>query len=959
MKLASFAADTPILPALAARWLAAGHAQGLIILPSRRAAQALAGAFLEANGGKSLLLPRIVALGGLDEAGLALAGALEGLPAVAPMQRQALLTALILKLDESTGAPRRLPFAWALAAELAHLLDEADAAGVDLASALPGLVAGELAQHWQVTLEFLTIVTRHWPAILAGLGAQNQAARQAWLLAAQAQAWTDAPPEYPVWLVTRDTTPAAVRLAKVVAGLPAGWVILPGFDFTMRPEAFAMLEESHAQAGAAALLSGLGARVEEVERWGPPPGDRAALLSRALAPAGDLQSWREVAPPEVGGISLLKAADEAEEGQAIALILRDALEIPGRTAALVTPDRALAVRVASHLARLGVRAEDSAGEPLAQTPPAILLRLVARSVASQFAPLDLLALLKHPLAALGLPPGRARALARGLELAALRGARPAPGLDEIKFRLRDERHAALTVFVERFEAMIRPAVPAQAVSPAAALRGLIEAAEALAATPEESGPAILWSGEAGVALSALLSEALLALAALPDIPAADVPETLDALLEGAVVRRPRARDGHPRVAIWGVQEARLQHVDVLVLGGLIEGVWPAAAEPGPWLSRPMRRAAGLPSPEQALGTAAHDFWTLSAAAGEVVLSAPLRRARAPAVPARWLTRLVAYLAGAGRALPLNPAAGWAASLDQPAARRRRARPYPKPPVASRPTTYSISDIATLMGDPYALYARKILRLAPLDPLDEESDASLFGDIVHAGLEMFFKHEVVGPDMRARLTARLLAAMAERRPREALSAWWAARLARIAGWVADEEFARRVRFGDPVAMALEHAGEMNLGKNFVLRGRADRIERRADQKIAIFDYKTGTLPSNKDVNEGRAPQLVLEGMIAQGGEFGDEFYGEVDELVYWRLTGRQVPGEARQVEGDDVPLSELIGTAPARVSALLADFARAERAWIAVRTGRRADYADEYAGLSRRGEWAAEGEDGSE
>jgi ATP-dependent helicase/nuclease subunit B len=959
MKLAGFSADVPILPALAKCWLAAGYEQGLLILPSRRAAQALAGAFLEANGGKALLLPRIVALGGLDEAGLSLAGALEGLAAVPPMQRQALLTELILKLDEATGAPRRLPFAWALAAELAHLLDEADAAGVDLAAALPGLVAGELAQHWQVTLEFLTIVTTHWPAILAGMGAQNPAARQAWLLAARAEAWAVSPPDFPVWLVSQDVTPAAVRLAKVVAGLPAGCVIFPGFDFVMTADAFAMVEESHAQAGAAALLAGLGARVEEVERWGPPPGDRAVLLSQALAPAGDLQRWREVTPPEVRGVSLLKAADESAEGQAIALILRDALEVPGRTAALVTPDRALAVRVASHLARLGVRAEDSAGEPLAQTPPAVLLRLVARAVAQQFAPLDLLALLKHPLATLGLPPARARELARGLERAALRGARPAPGLDEIKFRLRDEKHAALLVFVERFELLVRPAVPAAATSPAAALRGLIVAAEALAATPEETGPAVLWSGEAGVALSALLSEALVALVALPEIPAADIPETLDALLEGAVVRRPRARDGHPRVAIWGVQEARLQHVDVLVLGGLIEGVWPGIAEPGPWLSRPMRRAAGLPAPEQALGAAAHDFFSLAASAGEVVLSAPLRRARAPAVPARWITRLVAYLDGAKRALPLHPAAGWAAALDQPAVRRRRARPYPKPPVAARPTNYSISDIATLMGDPYALYARKILRLAPLDPLDEESDASLFGDIVHAGLEMFYKHEVVGTDMRERLTARLLAAMGERRPREALSAWWAARLARIAGWVADEEVARRARHGDPASIALEHAGEMNLGSRFIVRGRADRIERRADGKIAIFDYKTGTLPSNKDVNEGRAPQLVLEGMIAEGGEFGDEFYGQVDELVYWRLTGRQVPGEARQVEGDDVPLSELIGTAPTRVAELLADFARAERAWIAVRTGKRADYADEYAGLSRRGEWVAEGDDGSE
>jgi ATP-dependent helicase/nuclease subunit B len=956
VNLAAFAADAAFLPALASRWLAApAPDEGLIILPSRRAAQALAGAFLQANGGRALLLPRIVALGGLDEAGLAMAGALQGLQAAAPMQRQALLAQLILQLEASGGAPQRLPFAWALAAELGALLDEADAEGVDLATALPGLVAGELAQHWQVTLAFLTIVTRQWPAILAARGEQNPGARQAWLIAAQAQAWAQTPPAGRIWLVMREAGPAAVRLARAVSALPQGCVILPGFDFTMEAAGFEALEDTHAQAGIAALLAALGAAPADVARWGPPPGARARLLSHALAPAARLGLWRQVPPPPPQGLTLLRPADEAEEGQAIALLLRDALQVPGRSVALVTPDRALAVRVAAHLSRLGVRAEDSAGEPLAQTPPAILLRLLARAVASQFAPLDLLALLKHPLAAVGLAPARARALARGLELAALRGTRPAPGLDEIKFRLRGPQHVDLLVFVERFEALIRPAIPAALTPLADALRGLILAAEALAATPELPGAQTLWSGEAGVRLSTLLSEALAAVIALPPIAAADIPDSLDALLEGAVVRRPRARDGHPRVAIWGVAEAQLQQVDLLVLGGLVEGVWPAGAEPGPWLSRPMRRAAGLASPERALGLAAHDFFSLAAAAGEVVLSAPLRRARAPAVPARWITRLAAYLNGAGLRLPPHPAAAWAAAQDQPAARRHRPKPYPRPPVAARPTTYTISDIATLMNDPYALYARKILRLSRLDALDQESDANLFGEIVHAGLEDFFRHDIVGPDMAARLTVRLLASMAQRRPREALAAWWAARLARIADWVADEELARRARFGPPAALALEHAGEMALPPHFIVKGRADRIERRADGRIAIFDYKTGALPSKPDVVQGRAPQLVLEGMIAQGGEYGDAFFGEVDELVYWHLTGRHLPGEAREIAGASVNLGELIGQAPQAIAALLADFARPDRPWIALGPGR----FDDYAGLSRRGEWAAEGDDGSD
>ena len=209
----------------------------------------------------------------------------------------------------------------------------------------------------------------------------------------------------------------------------------------------------------------------------------------------------------------------------------------------------------------------------------------------------------------------------------------------------------------------------------------------------------------------LLREALTTLSDLPDISLADLPDLLDALLAGTVVRRPRTKDGHPRVAIWGVQEALLQSVDVAVLGGLVEGVWPAMAEPGPWLSRPMRKAAGLPAPEAAIAAAAHDFFSLAAACGTVVLAAPARRERAPAVPARWLTRLNALLEGAGMALPAHEAASWAAQLDAPSSRIARPRPEPRPPAAARPTSLSISDVTMLLADPYAIYARRIWAFA--------------------------------------------------------------------------------------------------------------------------------------------------------------------------------------------------------------------------------------------------------
>ncbi len=959
MKLASFPPRAAFLPALAKEWLSTGDdpADGLLILPNRRAARALAGAFLAANHGRALLLPRIVALAGLDEAGLVLAGALDVPPAIAPRRRQAILAKLILALDGRDGAPKKLPAAWALAADLATLLDEADFAEIDLAAALPGVVAGDLAAHWQTTLKFLEIITATWPKILAEEGLINPAARQVALLDAQNAAWTADPPARKIWLVARDVDPATGRLARTVAGLPNGLVILPGYDPDLPDAAWDALDDSHNQSGIARLLTAIGARREEitvVNARSDVPSGRAALLSRALLPAACLADWQDSAPSDTAGLFRLAAQDEQADATAIAMILRDALETPGQTAALVTPDRGLAVRVTAALQRFGITADDSAGEPLADTPPAILLRLLARAAVSEYAPLPLLALLKHPLTAAGEPPEICRDHVRRLERAALRGPRPPPGFAGIRYHLDAARHQGSIDFLARLEACLAPVSLPVALNPAAALRRLIEAAEALAATADEPGAARLWAGEAGTALSELCVDALGALATLPDMPAADLADLLDALLAGGVVRRPRTRDGHPRIAIWGVQEAALQSVDVVVLGGLVEGVWPAPAEPGPWLSRSMRRDAGLPSPETKIGAAGQEFFALAASCRTVILAAPTRRERAPAVPARWLTRLDALCP-----LPRHPAASWAAQLDTPAARVLRPKPQPRPPAHVRPRELSISDIATLIADPYAIYARKILDIRKLEPLDEESDASLFGDIVHAGLAAFYQadHDFSGPNAAAELTNNLRIAMRENRPRAALEAWWSARLARIAAWIVETEQARRAEHGKPVETALEIEAKLTVD-SFTLKGRADRIERRADGTVFIADYKTGSPPSKKQVEYGSAPQLPLEAVMAEAGAFGDAYAAPVTELAFWKISGRAAPGEEKPIcDGKPEALRDIIDRAAAALPELFATFADPATPYLARPHPERGTYEDVYAGLSRRAEWSGEGEDG--
>ncbi len=990
----------PFLDALAKGWLARDEdpltvSRGLILLPTRRSARALAEAFLRADNGRPMLLPRITALGALDETPLALTGALDLPPAVAPMQRLAVLSTLILAMKGEGGAPRTADRAWLLARELASLMDEAERAGIDLAERLPDAADPEYATHWAQTLKFLHIVTAIWPSWLAENGVMNRAARQVALLKKQAQAWEDDPPDDPVLIAgTTAGIPAVARLLGVAARMRNGQVVLPQLDVGMDEEAWQGLEASHAQAGLARLLTDLNATRRDVRKWNDGeasavPRDRFGLLSRALLPASSLDDWMLQGPVAVDGLWRLTAADQQQEAQAIALVLRDALETPGVRAALVTPDRNLAGCVAAALLRFGIVADDSAGEPLAESPPAVFLRLLVRAVAEELAPVPLLALLKHPLCGAGMSPVACRQAARALETLCLRGPRPMRGISGLRQIVDKEAGptSSTAAFLSRLEACLEPALrfdSAMEIAPAEAFGAVVEAAERLAATDDTGGPARLWAAEEGEALAARLAEMHDAGAAMPDLRRGVLPGLLDAILQGEVVRSRRALRGrggaeHPRVFIWGLLEARLQSADLIVLGGLAETVWPPMVEPGPWLSRPMRTKVGLPAPEEAVGQAAHDFLAACCSAPTVVLSCPVRRDNAPAVPARWLTRLDMFLAGrdgdggdtdrtvcchktaAGRgatALPEHPAVAWARAMDLPDGQPSPVKPpAPRPPVNRRPRHLSVTAIETWLRDPYAIHARHILKLAALKPLDEATDASDYGSIVHDGLHRFLRsHGAAWADDSARaLRVAMSQALGDAGLRQALIAWWSPRLERIADWVAGQETERRL-IRAPLAIATEASGALELhrpGGRFRLTGRADRIERYDDRTLAILDYKTGSPPTQKAVEDGLAPQLLLEAAMAAEGGFGPDLRGTTAGLIYWHLSGGLDPGKATPLfKKNPADLAHAVLDAKDRLCDLIDAFDKPSRAYLSRPHPGLAPRFSDYEQLARVAEWSA-------
>ena len=635
---------------------------------------------------------------------------------------------------------------------------------------------------------------------------------------------------------------------------------------------------------------------------------RRRLLSAALRPAATMADWRDraaLSADALKGVARIDAADQQQEAGVIALLLREALQHDGRTAALITPDRDLARRTASELRRFGVTIDDSAGQPLGAAPPIVFLRLVAELICEGAAPAPLLAAFKHPLAAGGTETVAFRANARALEMALLRGPRPGDSLAELVGALRQGRERGQNPKPDLADWLDRLREQAQAfialaegdASPADLLRAHVAAAEAWAATDTQTGAARLWSGDAGAAAAEFIAELAEAACDFPAIDGAAYPAFFAQCLQGRVLRP--AWGGHPRLHILGPLEARLLSFDTVILGGLNEGVWPAETDSGPWMSRPMRGDFGLQAPERRIGQAAHDF-VQAACAKQLVLTRAARVENAPSVPSRWLERLDAALKAAGldNELQRRPELlFWREQLDHVERGAPLPPPAPRPPVAARPRKLSVTEIETWRRDPYVIYARRILCLRALDPLDAEPGAAERGQIIHDALAEFIAAHPkdLPPDAEQRLLEFGRTHFGGALARPGIWAFWWPRFQAIAHWFIDHERARR-----PEAMPLivEGAGTLHLPigpGGFILNARADRIDRLADGSLAIIDYKTGGIPDKSDIIDGYAPQLPLEAVIAREGGFAKVAAAPVTQLQYWRLSGGKDPGEVTALE----------------------------------------------------------------
>jgi len=1010
-----------------------------IYLPTRRAARALGAILAERLGrdapGQATLLPRMIPLGEADEAELDLAAEplLEenadplSVP-MPPLERRLILARLVqawAKSVDRTLLPldAEVPFlvpsspadAVGLAGDLERLMDALTVEGLPW-SEIGAAVEAEYSRYFGLTLDFVKIAAENWPKLLAERGLADPVARARGLILAEERRLSrGATPDPVIVAGSLGSVPATARLIAAVAKLSRGAVVLPGLDLDLDAagwdgidtgEGFSrVIAHGHPQAVLHRLLGPENlnlSRTEIVALGEPDAGQaaRAALLSQALRPADTTDAWAALDPAErdmiarcgLDGLALAEAADEREEALVAALALRETLQNPGATVALITPDRGLAGRVAVELLRWGIVAEDSAGLALAGSPAGRLARLAAELAAdlarnqADAIPARLIALLSHPMVHLGLTRPDVVRGAAALEIGLLRGPVPAPGFGGLrnalaaeragppehrpraKRRLKDIDWALAAELLDRLDLVFRDfpgpdgAGECDLVTTATRHR---EACDRLIAGPEDA-PETEMDGSLSC-LDALFDDLEMAEPGLMPGRFDDYATFFTSLARERTVAC-TGEAPHPRLRILGLLEARLLSVDRVVLGGLDEGVWPVRTLTDSFLNRPMRERVGLNPPERRIGQMAHDF-VQALGCRDAVITRALKREGAPTVPSRLIQRLRA-LSGDSRWETVLEAGrrftALAARLDAAPPEPRLKRPAPKPDPALFPRSLSVTEIETLVRDPYSIFARHVLGLDPLDPLAAAPGVATRGSLVHDVFAEFASRHPkdLPPDSAERLLNLAVNAFAdiEAEYPNLYAEWWP-RYERMASSYLEWEAQRRPGL-TRVYPEVSGRWVIPMGREtFTLRARADRIELRPDGTACIVDYKTGAPPSAKMIFSGFSPQLTLEAAMLMHGAFADlPAVKATPDLLYVHASGGRkpfVPTPVKPPRGEARDVATIVAEHAERLRGLVARFMTGEAAYTARPYPQFASKYGAYDHLARVLEWSLAGEESGE
>ena len=934
-----------------------------IYLPTKRSADRLAKLIQLHTKAQAAFIPKIITIGDIDEdlkniadedAVDKLLAANSVVPEISPLKRRLILTKLILAWakqlqfsldDNSTGSLTRRSLntyvevgkkGFSVGATINDGLALSDALGYlidtlviykktwqDVHLLLPQDLSDE---YWRISKDFLKIAAEAWPKYCKQEGVMDAAERRDLIISKEAERLSANQPQTPFIIAgSTGSMPSTAKLIRSISQLPYGAVILPGIDQYIDNESWEILTDKkdqtisagHPQAQLSKLINLIGVRRQDVvalSQTSKTLGVREIFLSECMRPSDTTHLWatRDQRLSEaqirdaISGISIIEAENEREEALAVAMALRSALEVPGKTAALITPDRSLARRVSAELLRWNIFTNDSAGTPLHQTSIGSLTSLLATAIIERFSSISLLSLLNHPDATFGLNPDIVKRGIKTIDIGLCRSPLSSQDIDGLlmilkavrksdwhdheplpKRRLTSDDWNAAGIILEKIRILFEPFRNLQNTDVREFFNLLAKTLKIVVSSIENIDRIYYLDGS--TELHRLFDTIQNFVDLDLNVPISSYPSLVERLMAPETLSN--QSPSHPRINILGLLEARLLRFDLVILGGLDEGIWPPEGRSDPFLNRPWREELGLPTPERRIGQTAHDFIS-ALGVDEVIITRALKRAGSPTIASRFIQRInavageVIFKSMIQRGQNILKHTG---KIDEADLTANSSQPRPVPPQRLLPKKLSVTEIETLRRDPYSIYAKHVLKLDKLENIGYMIGARERGNLYHLILARFSeKWPFTLPDDPLKEFFIICDDILSSDENQImLDAFEKARLRETGNWYIQWEQLRRKYTIAPIAV--ERRGALTVvlprGGQFTLSGQADRIELLDNGEFCIIDYKTGAIPSRAQVQTGFSPQLTLEAAMLKRNAFSGLSGFRTRDLIYVKIGSK--------------------------------------------------------------------------
>ena len=934
--------------------------EAIVYVPTRRLGKALQTEILRHYDGRAVLMPEIRTLGDgeeISERHSILQGTKIPL-CVDGLHRKFWLSDAIMRFHKAQGENISLAIALSSADDLGSLFDKVALFETNFDGFQALCQDGDFATHWQHTLTFLNAIYPVWCEHLESLGVLDVGVYKHTCLSSL-NTYLESSKKTIFVVGATANYPVIERIMHTVAQHDKGMVFIAGYDCTLtaHQQDNIALDPTHPLYTLQSYINGVGS--DNVETINITDTKRSEVFKSVFLSAKDTADWLINPPPQSGfdGLHFMASDTINEESLSIALIMREALEVEGKTCALMTPDRQLSRKVISILKRWNITVDDSSGQPLITTPPALFMRLVLQVVEENFSVQSIASLLKHPFCTLGMDMGVFNRTAQGLEMFGLRGYYGGGGVaDIIKHinREKDNKFSYHNPYKNRAQDAIALLKKLQKCFTPLLIDNLtfvemvkahIEVCEML------SSVEVLWNKDDGNALAEFMSYILENAQAVSAVNVSDYKASFASLLQSITVRKNIGL--HPRLFIWGPLEARLQNVDTMIIAGMNEGIFPAQTSVDAWLSRAMAGDVGLPIADMSIGISANDF--ISACNGKkIIFSRHEKEDGKQTIPSRWWQRFEAVSkASKFDGLPMldYDYIGLSKALDKPSPvethTARISVPAPCPPVSSRPNALSLTNIQTWLEDPYQIYCKYILGLYSSGDLWGEISPALKGNILHATFEEFinkFPREVKLSQLQD------LISIGEKHFADVIDIpevkifWWTGFKVAAKKFIIECESRNHLIDNVLTEKKAKFTHKTVKGNAFQISGTADRIEVLKDGYCVIADYKTGTAISKKKIESGDAPQLALEAYMLGQGAFADTDSRKVECVEIWEAKPNF---KVQKYGADKKPIDNIIEDTLLKIDALIDAYALESKTYFIEK--RTAKYND-YLHFMREKEW---------